>query len=55
MNVIIYINVCQMKESREVLSFEMKWREINLFSNQKVYIRKSVNLLQLLQIIVNAK
>ena len=33
----------------------MKLREINLFSNQKVYIRKNVNLLQLLQIIVNAK
>ena len=55
MNVIIYINVCQIKESKEVLCFEMKLREINLFSNQKVYIRKNVNLLQLLQITVNAK
>lgn len=40
MNVIIYINVCQIKESKEVLCFEMKLREINLFSNQKVYIQK---------------
>lgn len=51
-----YIHKCMSNERIERSTFF--WNEMkgnNLFSNQKVYIRKSVNLLQLLQIIVNAK